>query len=210
VRRLKSIILGLSLFYLSLYVPVVLMTYFPQWYIFNCKLHQQCKYIGYTTALKHIDELTDFFLHKKNLPVEWTVKEQLHLAEVRRIVDVLAITAVIGIILFIISFNRFKIANFALINFLIILSMLLVVPFFRTFWIKIFHPLLFNNKRWWTNHLDRSFYIMPESFFKHSIIFMIAFSFALNLLVWLYFKKYSKLDKKKMRLHNPGLSAHQY
>ena len=173
------------------------MTYFPQWYIFNCKLHQRCKYIGYPTAVKHIHELTDFFRHKENLPSQWTIKEKLHLAEVRDIFDFLAIMAVIGIILFIISFNRFKIANFALVNILIILSMLLVIPFFRTFWIKIFHPLLFDNKLWWTNHLDRSFHIMPESFFKYSIIFMIAVSFALNVVVWLYFKRYSKFDKKK-------------
>lgn len=178
-------------------MPVVLMTYFPQWYIFNCKLHPHCDYIGYPNSLKHIDELTDFFLHKNILPDDWTVKEKLHLAEVRDILDFLAIIALIGIILFIISFNRSRIASLAFINILIILSMLLVVPFFRTFWIKIFHPLLFGNKLWWTNYLDRSFYIMPESFFKHSIIFMIAFSFVLNLPVWLFFKRYSKLNKKK-------------
>lgn len=173
------------------------MTYFPQWYIFNCKLHPRCDYIGYPTALKHIDELTDFFLHKNILPNDWTVKEKLHLAEVRSILDFLSLIALIGIILLIISFNRYKIATFALVNILIILSMLLMVPFFNTFWIKIFHPLLFDNKLWWNNYLDRSFYIMPDSFFKYSIIFMIAFSFVLNLLVWLFFKRYSKLKKKK-------------
>lgn len=184
------------MFYLCLYIPIALMAYYPQWYIFNCKLNPRCDFTGYPKVVKNIDELTDFFLHKNNLPGDWTVKEQLHLTEVRGILDFLAIMAVFGIILFIFSFNRFKIATFALINILIILSMLLVIPFFRTFWVKIFHPLLFDNKLWWTNHLDRSFYIMPEGFFKYSIIFMIAFSFVMNLLVWLSFKRYSKFDKK--------------
>jgi hypothetical protein len=197
VRKLKNAFLGISLFYLSLYIPVALMAYCPQWYIFNCKLHPRCDYIGYPTALKHIHELTDFFLHKNILPGDWTVKEKLHLAEVRGILDSTALIAFMGIILFIFSFNRFRIATFALINLLIILSMLLIVPFFNMFWVKIFHPLLFDNKLWLNNYLDRSFYIMPECFFKYSIIFMIAFSFALNVLIWLYFKRYSKLDKKK-------------
>jgi len=185
------------LLYLSLYLPVALAAYCPQWYIFNCKLHPRCNYIGYPTALKHIHELTGFFLHKNILPGDWTPKEKLHLAEVRGILDTAALIAIMGIILFIFSFNRFKISAFALINLLIILSMLLVIPFFKTFWIKIFHPLLFDNKLWWNNSLDCSFYIMPESFFKNSIIFMIAFSFVLNVSVWMFFKRYSKLDKKK-------------
>lgn len=192
--KIKNTFFGFSLFYLTLYIPIAFMTYIPQWYIFNCKFHPRCNFIGYSNSLKYIDELTDFFLHKNPLPIDWTPKEKLHLAEVREMLDVLAIVTIICIFLLIITFNRSKISTYALINLVIILSLLLLIPFFRTFWVKIFHPLFFDNNLWKNNYLDRSFYIMPRIFFKHSMIFLITVSSLLNAFTWFFFKK----------LHSPG------
>ncbi len=192
MKRIKNKLPGFSLFYLSLYIPIVLMTYFPQWYTFNCKLHPRCEVIGYSNALKYIDELISFFLHKSILSGEWTLKEKLHLAEVRDILDVLAIIAFSCIILLIASFKRAKISTCALVNLVIILSLLVLLPFFKTFWVKIFHPLFFDNDLWKNNYLDRSYYIMPGIFFKHSLIFFIAFSSLLNGIIWLFFKRFKK------------------
>ncbi len=195
MKKSKNIFLGISLLYLTLYLPVILMTYFPQWYIFNCKFHQRCNFIGYSNALKYIDELTDFFLHKNSLQRGWTEKEKSHLEEVRAILDVLAIVAGLCTALFIFTFNRSKMAILAIINLLIILCLLLLIPFFKTFWINVFHPLLFYFFLWRNNYLDRSFYIMPRIFFKHSIIFLIFVSSLLNGVVWFAFRK----ERKKGR-----------
>ena len=201
MKRIKNTLLGCSLFYLTLYLPIALMTYFPQWYTFNCKLHPRCEVIGYSSALKCIDELIDFFLHKNLLSAEWTVKEKLHLAEVRDILDVLAIIAFSCIILLISFFKRSKMPTYALINIVIILSLLVLLPFFKTFWVKIFHPLFFNNDLWKNNYFDRSFYIMPGVLFKHALIFLIAFASLLNGTIWLSFKRLKKpLQKNKKGL----------
>lgn len=192
VRATKNLFLRVSLFYLTLYIPLALMIYFPQWYTFNCKLHPRCRMIGYENALKYIDELTHFFLHSSPLPGSWTVKEKMHLAEVRDILDLLAVAAVICIVILITVFDRSRLSTYALVNLVIILSLLVLVPFFKIFWLKIFHPLLFNNDLWKNNFLDRSYYIMPGVFFKHSMIFLIGVSALLNALIWRFFRKYRK------------------
>ena len=192
VRRIKSKIPGISLFYLSLYIPIALMAYFPQWYIFNCKFHHRFNLIGYSNSLKSIDELTVFFLHKNLLSGEWSGKEKVHLGEVRDIFDILAIIAFLCIVLLIVSFDRSKISTCASVNLVIILSLLVLLPFFKTFWANIFHPLVFDNDLWKNNYLDRSYYIMPGIFFKHSLIFLIALSSLLNGILWLSFKGFKQ------------------
>lgn len=192
MKRTKNIFLGVSLLYLTLYIPTALITYLPQWYVFNCRFHPRCRMIGYEKALKYIDELNRFFFHKSPLPFGWTEKESLHLAEVRDIMDILAIIAIICLATLIILFNRPRIATCALVNLFIILSLLLLVPFFKTFWVKILHPLLFNNDLWINNPFDRSFYIMPWTFFKYSLIFFVGVSALLNGLTWFSFRKYRK------------------
>lgn len=197
MKKIKNIFSGLCLFYLTLYFPIASMSYCPQWYTLNCKFHKRCNYIGYSNALKYIDELTDFFLHKNSLQTGWTEKEKLHLEEVRTILDILAIVAGLCTALFIFTFNRSKPATFSIINLLIILCLLLLIPFFKTFWINIFHPLLFDNNLWRNNYLDRSYYIMPRIFFKHSMIALIFVSSLLNGSIWFAFRK-----KRKKRGRN--------
>jgi uncharacterized membrane protein len=194
MEKIKRIFCGFNLFYLTIYIPIALMTYIPQWYSFNCHLHPNCNFIGYSNALKCIDELTDFFLHMNPLSTDWTTKEKLHLAEVREILDIMALVAILCVILLVITFKRSRISTYALINIVIILSLLLLIPFFKTFWVKIFHPIFFDNNLWRTDYLDRSFYIMPGIFFKYSMIFLITVSSILNACVWLCFKKWKYIS----------------
>lgn len=189
VKKVKNILLGGSLFYLTVYLPIVLMTYFTWWYTFNCQFHRRCTIIGYSNALRYIGELTDFFLHKNSLGAGWTAKEKLHLVEVRDILDALALIAVLCIVLLVFTFDRSKISTYALVNLVIVLLISLSLPFFKTFWTEIFHPLLFDNDLWKNNYLDRSFYLMPRIFFKHSMIFLISVLSLLNGIAWISFKK---------------------
>lgn len=190
MKKIKKILFGVSLFYLTLYLPFVLMSYCPQWYAFNCNLHPRCKLIGYSNALRYINELTGFFFHRNSLSNEWTSKEKLHLIEVRDIFDFLVLIAILCILLLILFFDRTTLSTYALLNLAIILSLLLLLPFFKTFWVNVFHPLLFNNDLWMNTYRDRSFYIMPDVFFKHSIILLISMSTLLNGFGWLFFRKF--------------------
>jgi hypothetical protein len=186
----NTIFQGAIVLYLTLYVPTALMSYLPHWYVFNCKFHSRCEMVGHENAIKYVDELNRFFFHKSPLPFGWTEKEKLHLGEVRDIMDTLAIIALICIILLVLVFNRSKITSCAIFNLSIITSILLLMPFFKTFWVNILHPLLFNNDLWINDPFDRSFYIMPWVFFKHSFIGFISISAFLNGFLWLSFRKY--------------------
>ena len=197
MKKIKNTLLGISLFYIGIYIPIALMAYIPYWYIFNCELHPFCNRIGYPNALGYIYELNDFLLHRSNLSHNWTMKERLHLSEVRDILDVLAVAAILGIIILIAFFKKSKISTYARVNLVITLSLLLILPFFKNFWIKAFHPLFFDNNLWQTNTIDVCFYIMPRDFFKHSTIFLISFSTVINGLLWLFFRKHKGNSVKK-------------
>ena len=182
--RLRGIILFPTLFYLSVYIPLVFIVYLPYWYKFNCNWNERCDTIGYERAEKGIDDLTSFFLHKGELVSFWTKKEKLHLGEVRDIFDNMFIIAIICVICLMLTFDRLRVSRFAIVNALIIVALLVVLPFFTTFWRDVFHPLLFSNNLWMNNRFDLSFYIMPRQFFKYTTVLLIASSVILNLGIW--------------------------
>lgn len=184
ISKLKVIILFPALFYLTVYTPLVFIVYLPYWYKFNCRWNERCDTIGYERAEKGIDDLTSFFLHKGELVSFWTKKEKLHLAEVRDIFDHMFKIAIICIISLILTFDRRRVSRFAIANAAIILALLVVLPFFTTFWRDVFHPLLFSNQLWMNNRFDLSFYIMPRKFFKYTTVLLIASSVILNLAIW--------------------------
>jgi len=188
MKKVKNIIFGICSSYLLFYIPIAIIAYLPHWYLINCKVHNMCDCLGKSKA-SFITELTSFLFYNKPLSRGWSVKEKIHLAEVKGILDLLAIIAIICLILFIICFNRKRISKNAVINFFIIGILLLILPFFKFFWLKIFHPLLFNNSLWKNTPGDISYYIMPRAFFKNSIFFLIIFSSLLNGLQWFIFKK---------------------
>lgn len=184
-RKIKGVLLFISLFYLTVYIPLILITYLPYWYQLNCEWHPRCEQIGYERALKSIDELTAFFRYQGQLTKPWTSKERLHLAEVRHIFNKLFFGAVIAVVILGLVFDRQRASRYALINVVIIVSLLLILPFFTPFWRQIFHPLLFDNELWKNNKFDVSYYIMPRQFFMFSTAFLIVLSCLLNLSVWL-------------------------
>jgi glucan phosphoethanolaminetransferase (alkaline phosphatase superfamily) len=145
--------------------------------------------IGSANAVRFIDELTGFFLHMGQLNGNWTAKERFHLLEVRGILDVAACIAGICILLLIVTYNRSILPFYSTVNLLIILSLLILLPFFKFFWVKIFHPLFFSNNLWLNNSFDRSFYIMPGVFFKHSLIFLVSSAALLNGFVRVFARK---------------------
>ena len=189
LNRTKGIILFISLFYLTFYIPMSLTFYAPQWMKLNCNWHERCKIIGYDNAYRGIDELASYFRHRGELESFWTVKEKTHLKEVRGMFDKMLIGGAIALVLLILTYDRKRVPRYALINAAIILSLLLILPFFTTFWRDIFHPLLFKNNLWMNNRYDLSFYIMPRQFFKYTIALLIAISVSVNIVLWLGLRK---------------------
>lgn len=189
LSRIKGVILFVSLFYLTFYVPMSLTFYAPQWMKLNCNWQERCKIIGYDNAYRGIDELASYFRHRGGLESFWTVKEKLHLKEVRGMFDKMLIGGALALVLLICTYDRKRVPRYALINAAIILSLLLILPFFTTFWRDIFHPLLFKNNLWMNNRYDLSFYIMPRQFFKYTIALLIAISVSVNIVLWLALRK---------------------
>ncbi len=195
LNRIKGIILFVSLFYLTFYIPMSLTFYAPQWMKLNCNWHERCKIIGYDNAYRGIDELASYFRHRGGLESFWTVKEKTHLKEVRGMFDKMLIGGAFALVMLILTYDRRRVPRYALINAAIILSLLLILPFFTTFWRDIFHPLLFKNNLWMNNRYDLSFYIMPRQFFKYTIALLIAISVSVNIILWLALRKGAKKKK---------------
>jgi hypothetical protein len=188
MRKLKLIVSWLSLLYLTLYIPFALMVYFSPWYRLNCRLHSVSKRIEREDAKTFVSELTGFFLHRKNLETHWSEKEKFHLSEVRCIFDFLAGGAILSLVLLGLLFDKKHTRKLAGTNILIIVLLTIIIPFFPYFWVSILHPLFFNNLAWKTNPMDVSFYLLPNAFFKYSIVFLITFSFIENSAIWFCFR----------------------
>lgn len=179
----------MALLYLTTYLPLALMAYSPQWYRLNCHWHPRCERIGMATAERGIGELTRYFRHQGTLEHRWTAKEQRHLAEVRSLYDRLFWAALIAAVLLAATYRRERIAYYALVNAVIVAALLLALPFFKTFWRELFHPVLFDNELWRNNRYDLSYYITPRVFFLYSTAALVASSIALNLGIWLLLRR---------------------
>ncbi len=184
-QRVRRLLLFISLFYLTVYIPFVFTIYFPQWHRLNCRWNIRCNCIGENVSSIGIRELNAFFLHRGELKLyRWTDKEKQHLADVRKIADrffFVAVFAAAGVILL---FERKRITVYTWINIAIILSFLAILPFFAYFWRHIFHPLLFENRLWLNTRHDFSFYLMPRAYFKATTAFLIATSCIINFCIW--------------------------
>ena len=189
LNRLKSVILFISLLYLAFYIPMSLTFYVPYWMRLNCGWHGRCEIIGQENAYRGIDELTAYFRHQGELVNSWTRKEKLHLKEVRGIFDGMFIGGLAAVVLLLLTFDRKRVSRYALINAVVILSLMIVLPFFGTFWRDVFHPLLFKNNLWMNNRYDLSFYIMPRRFFMYTVALLIVLSVSINVAIWLSLRK---------------------
>lgn len=189
INRIKRIILFTSLLYLTFYIPMTITFYLPQWMTLNCEWHDRCDVIGIESAIDGIDELASFFRHQGELDTFLTQKEKLHLKEVRGIFDKMFFLGLISLVLLALTYDRKRVSRYALINSVIIIALLIVLPFFGTFWKDIFHPLLFDNNLWQNNKYDLSFYIMPRVFFKYTVALLIILCFSINITIWLALRR---------------------
>jgi len=191
MTRIKSILLFISLLYLTFYIPMTLTFYLPVWMNMNCEWHGRCQVIGIERVESGINELAAFFRHQGELDSFLTDKEKLHLKEVRGIFDTMFFVGFLSILGIIFTYKRKLVSRFALINAAIIICLLIVLPFFGTFWHDIFHPLLFDNDLWQNNRYDLSYYIMPRVFFKYTVGLLIILCFFINIIIWLALRKKS-------------------
>jgi len=189
INRIKSIFLFVSLLYLTFYIPMTLTFYLPQWMELNCEWHSRCQVIGIERSIDGINELTSFFRHQGKLDSFLTHKEKLHLKEVRSIFDKMFFFGLLSLVIIALTYNRKRASRFALINAVIIIALLIVLPFFGTFWRDIFHPLLFDNDLWQNNKYDLSYYIMPRVFFKYTVGLLILLCFSINVAIWLSLRR---------------------
>ena len=186
-RLIKNILVFISLFYLTFYIPFVLTAYNPYWMKYNCGLHGRCEKIGEDNAVSVIGNLTSFLMHKEDLGDSWRINEKIHLKEVRFIFDVMFIGAfAAALVLIILRNKRARLYKFALINILIALCLLVVLPNFKTFWRDIFHPLLFDNELWKVTRRDMLYYVTPRAFFKVTTAVIISAWVLLNILITIY------------------------
>ncbi len=191
-----SFLFFVSFLYVTFFIPMSFSTYNSGWFKFMCNFHERCERKGVEKTNLAIDQLTGYFLHQNKLDKRWTKKEKLHLEEVRVMFDQLAKTFLIMFLLFILTFNLRRLKKFSLVNFFIIISLLMVLPFFKTFWRDIFHPLLFDNNLWRNNRFDFSYWIMPRKFFQITVAFIITTSAMINLMAFLSSRKILKRPPK--------------
>jgi integral membrane protein (TIGR01906 family) len=192
LKKIKGLILFVSLLYLTFYIPMTLTFYFPQWMELNCGWHNRCEQIGNERSIKGINELASYFRHQGELNSFLTQKEKLHLKEVRGIFDKMLILGLVSLVILLLAYNRKRMSRYALINAAIIVVLLIVLPFFGTFWRDVFHPLLFDNDLWMNNKYDLSFYIMPREFFKYTVALLIILCFSINIALWLGLRSKNK------------------
>jgi hypothetical protein len=198
--KIKSTAFFFALFYLTLYLPVMTVAYSSFWYRINCKFHGRCDIVGKEKAVLGISELTSFFRHgKENLEEPfWTVKEKSHLSEVKGMFDVLSLICVPAFVLFFLCYDEKRMKQFSLVNIALVISLLLLIlPFFKFFWGRIFHPLLFTNKNWLNTPLDFSYYIMPRVFFRNTVVYLVFAAVLINLAVYLGLKLPAQVEKNR-------------
>ena len=195
INKIKGVILFFSLFYLTFYIPMAFTVYSPVWMKYNCDYHKRCEVVGLKESYEAISELSAFFMHRGGLESFYTEKEKLHLTEVRGIFDYLFFAAIAAVIMLALTFDRKRVSRFALVNAVLILSLLLIQPFFVTFWRDIFHPIMFKNDLWMNNQYDLSFYIMPRQFFKHTVALLTVVCFLINISLWFGFRNSGKAVK---------------
>ena len=177
-KIIKNVLVFVSLFYLTFYLPFVFVAYNPYWINYNCDKNERCSRVQTEFRVNAVNELTSYLSHRGELTKGWQENEKIHMSEVRHIFDIMFIAAIISLVLLlIIRKDRMSLYKFAIINIVI------VVPNFKTFWRDVFHPLLFNNEFWKMSRQDVSFYITPRTFFKITTIVVLSTWMVINVLI---------------------------
>lgn len=193
LSKLKTSIFPLLLLLWLFFISLAVVIYTPWTYQFNCHWNPRCEQLGLDKVDASSGELAGFFRHDLiTLPSPpWSAKEILHLTEVRDMYDqafylFLLITAIF-IVDLVLNKRMHRYQTYAVISrnlmFGLLVLILAISPFFRFFWIEIFHPLVFSNDLWRTDPQDISWYLMPSYYFLWVIIFLLANTLILNQLV---------------------------
>ncbi|HMT93995.1 DUF1461 domain-containing protein [uncultured Thiothrix sp.] len=196
VSKLKTIIFPILLLLWLFFISLAAVIYTPWTYQINCHWNPRCEQLGIVKIETSSSELASFFRHElSTLPSPpWSEKESQHLTEVRGMYEqafwlFILITAVLVLDLVLSKRAQCYQAYAVIIRNLmlgLLVVMLLISPFFRFFWMEIFHPLVFSNELWRTDPKDISWYLMPSNYFLWIIVFLLATTLLLNqLLVWL-------------------------
>lgn len=175
------------------FIPLAALIYTSWSYPLNCHWNPRCEPLGMPKVELSSHELASFFRHQLAvLPTPpWSEKELQHLTEVRGIYDQVFWLFVVITVLFILDllinkqvcrYRRYAIHSRNLMLGLLVL-MLAISPFFRFFWMEIFHPLVFSNELWRTDPNDISWYLMPGNYFLRVILFLLATTLVLNQLL---------------------------
>ena len=196
---IKHLLFPLLLLFWLFCLPLAFAIYTPVLYQANCQWNVRCEQLGEVAVQQRIEELNRFFVHQHtSLPGPWTDKENRHLQEVRAIYDGVFVLFALLSVLFIADYflncdGRRAYAGYArnalFISLGLLAAALLIAPFFNSFWIKIFHPLVFDNDLWRTNSADISWYLMPKAFFLRVMVFICVLTVLLNVLVWGLFNR---------------------
>jgi uncharacterized membrane protein len=195
MKKVQHTAFFISIFYLTVYVPIFWVTYFPAWYELNCKWHGRCAVSGPGHGKTHIRELVGFLRHTGELThPEWSAKEKRHLHEVRIMLDMMLAGAVCAASIFFLTFDRRRLGWFTRVNTVLMLALVMILPFFKQFWRHGFHGLLFDNADWINFPHDVTYHITPRVFFLHTFIFVIFASLILNLCCFLILRRRKKLE----------------
>lgn len=197
LSRIKRLILPIFLLIWLFFIALATVIYTPWTYQVNCYWNLRCEQLGLTAVHNRSLELASFFQHQlANLPSPpWSSKEIQHLTEVRGLYDQLFWLFIIITLIMIFDLLMAKslkiYQGYAMLSrnlmFGLLLALLVISPFFKFFWMEIFHPLVFNNQLWLTDPRDISWYLMPRNYFLWVIFFLFCSTLLLNqaLIIWL-------------------------
>lgn len=182
---LRQALAAVALLVLTVYPYLALQVYTPAWYRLGCQYHQGCTVLGEARTAQGITEITRFWRHQGEPGSLWSAKEKEHLLEVRRIYDTLLIVFLLALAVFALTIDRRSLPRLALINVLVLLPSIAIFPFFKTFWVEVFHPLLFDNDLWDNTPADLSYFLVPRRFFLVSSATLVACVLLTNIVIWL-------------------------
>lgn len=196
LTKAKTIFFPLLLLLWLFFIPLALVIYTPWTYQINCHWNPRCEQLGLAKTTTSSGELASFFRHElSTLPnPPWSEKETQHLTEVRGMYDQALYLFILITLVFVIdlavnkrlSLYQGYATNSRNIMLGLLVLMLVISPFFRFFWMNIFHPLVFSNELWRTDPQDISWYLMPSQYFLWVIVFLLSTTLVINqLLVWL-------------------------
>lgn len=188
---MQKTIITISLFILTLSIPLFLMAHFTPWYTLNTSSETR-SYLGQDATQTAHSNLTAFFRHGENLHEDfWSKKEIIHMQEVRVIYDIIFLLVLLSAAIIFVHRKNPHLKQGAKINLYFLGASLLILPVFPYFWSNIFHSTLFANDLWIMTPEDLSYFLFPLNFFIKSFVCMIILSSLLNLTLLTSCKKNS-------------------